>query len=654
MTVVDDIKDRLDIVEIVGQTVKLRRTGKNYIGFCPFHSNSRTPAFVVFPETQTWRCFGQCNEGGDLFGYMMKKEGWDFNETLRQLASQAGVTLVQHSPESAADEQTRQDLSAVLEEAATFFRQQMLTTPAGKNALDYLHKRGLRDETIKIWGLGYAPESWNALLDHLRQKNVQPAAMVAAGLMTERDDGSIYDRFRNRLMFPIRGPYGQMAGFGGRVLDPNDVPKYLNSPATEMFDKGRLLYGLDMARKSIRSTNQAVIVEGYMDVIGLHQAGFGNAVSPMGTALTEDQFRLIKRLTRNVILALDPDAAGQNATLKGLETARKAMDQESEIRFDLHGLMRFEQHLSADIRVTALPDQKDPDEIALADPDAWRQIIARAKPVVVHVMETLAVGKDLRDAKVKRDIAAQVMPLIDDVADAVEREAYRQQLAAFLRVDERSLQSTRTDLSHTRRKRIETDLSDVIPASVLNKPANKNQKLERYLMHDLFLDPEGLFRLNKTLVNLGLDPIMESDFLNADTLAGFELVSDSLRQVDYMPADYIEAHLTAALEFEENPNSSDSKYTITKEKRDQHEIRAVVRMRLNRLEDRLDEIKFLQSDELESRTYTDEEVQVLYLELLQKRRLLDKALLAPEAGGARVFVELLPLKAIPEIRLNDV
>ena len=169
---------------------------------------------------------------------------------------------------------------------------------------------------------------------------------------------------------------------------------------------------------------------------------------------------------------------------------------------------------------------------------------------------------------------------------------------------------------------------------MLSKPANKNQKLERYLMHDLFLDPEGLFRLNKTLVNLGLDPIMESDFLNADTLAGFELVSDSLRQVDYMPADYIEAHLTAALEFEENPNSSDSKYSITKEKRDQHEIRAVVRMRLNRLEDRLDEIKFLQSDELESRTYTDEEVQVLYLELLQKRRLLDKALLAPEAGGS--------------------
>ena len=634
MTVVDDIKDRLDIVEIVGQSVKLRRTGKNYIGFCPFHSNTRTPAFVIFPETQTWRCFGQCNEGGDIFGYMMKREGWDFNEALRKLAERAGVTLVQHTPESEADEQTRQDLSAVLEEAASFFRQQMLTTPAGNKALDYLHKRGLTDETIKVWGLGYAPGSWNALLDHLRLKNFQPAIMAAAGLMTERDDGSIYDRFRNRLMFPIRGPYGQLTGFGGRVLDPDDVPKYLNSPATDVFDKGRLLYGLDLARKSIRSMNQAVIVEGYMDVIGLHQAGFSNAVSPMGTALTEDQFRLIKRLTRNVVLALDPDAAGQNATLKGLETARKAMDQESEIRFDSRGLMRFEQHLSADIRVTALPGLKDPDEIVLEDPEAWKQIIARAKPVVVHVMETLAADQDLRDAKVKRDIASQVMPLIDDVADAVEREAYRQQLATFLRVDERSLKSTRTDLGHTRRKKIDSDQAEVVPASMLNKPSHKNQKLERYLLHDLFLDPEGLFRLDKTLCNLGLDPIMETDFQNADTLAGFRLITESLRQVDYTSADYIEARMTSALEFEENPTFVEVQYAISKEKRDQHQIRAVVRMRLNRLEDRLEEIKFLQSDEVGSKTYTDEEVQFLYIELLQKRRLLDKALLAPEAGGS--------------------
>jgi len=634
MTVVDDIKDRLDIVEIVGQTVKLRRTGKNYIGFCPFHSNTRTPAFVVFPETQTWRCFGQCNEGGDLFGYMMKREGWDFNEALRQLAARAGVTLTQQNPETEASVQSQQKLSAVLEAAAGFYREQMLTSPAGKKTLDYLHKRGLSDETIKIWGLGYAPAGWTTLLDYLRQKNYETGMLIAAGLLTERDDGSLHDRFRERLMFPIRGPYGQLAGFGGRTLEPDGIPKYLNSPATDVFDKGRLLYGLDQARKSIRSLNQAVIVEGYMDVIGLHQAGFTNAVSPMGTALTEDQFRLLKRLTRNVVLALDPDAAGQNATLRGLETARKAMDQESEIHFDSRGLMRVEQRINADIRVTALPGLQDPDEIVLENPEAWKQIIAKAKPVVVHVMETLAIGKDLNDAKVKRDIAAQVMPLIDDVGDSVEREAYRQQLAGFLRVDERSLKSARSGPAHSRRKKIESDQADVIPADMLSKPAQKNQMLERYLLHDLFLEPEGLFRLNKTLCNLELDPITESDFQNADTLAGYHLIAESLRQVDYTPSDFVEARLTSALEFEENPSFVEERHMITREKRDQHQVRAVVRMRLNRLEDRLEEIKFLQSDAVESKTYTEEEVQFLYLELLQKRRRLDAAMLAPEAGGS--------------------
>ncbi|MGB4321881.1 MAG: DNA primase [Anaerolineaceae bacterium] len=634
MTVVDDIKERLDIVEIVEQTVKLRRTGKNYIGFCPFHSNTRTPAFVVFPETQTWRCFGQCNEGGDLFGYMMKREGWDFNEALRQVAARAGVTLTQQNPETEASVQSQQKLSAVLEAAAGFYREQMLTSPAGKKTLDYLHKRGLSDETIKIWGLGYAPAGWTTLLDYLRQKNYETGMLIAAGLLTERDDGSLHDRFRERLMFPIRGPYGQLAGFGGRTLEPDGIPKYLNSPATDVFDKGRLLYGLDQARKSIRSLNQAVIVEGYMDVIGLHQAGFTNAVSPMGTALTEDQFRLLKRLTRNVVLALDPDAAGQNATLRGLETARKAMDQESEIHFDSRGLMRVEQRINADIRVTALPGLQDPDEIVLENPEAWKQIIAKAKPVVVHVMETLAIGKDLNDAKVKRDIAAQVMPLIDDVGDSVEREAYRQQLAGFLRVDERSLKSARSGPAHSRRKKIESDQADVIPADMLSKPAQKNQMLERYLLHDLFLEPEGLFRLNKTLCNLELDPITESDFQNADTLAGYHLIAESLRQVDYTPSDFVEARLTSALEFEENPSFVEERHMITREKRDQHQVRAVVRMRLNRLEDRLEEIKFLQSDAVESKTYTEEEVQFLYLELLQKRRRLDAAMLAPEAGGS--------------------
>lgn len=301
---------------------------------------------------------------------------------------------------------------------------------------------------------------------------------------------------------------------------------------------------------------------------------------------------------------------------------------------DLIRVLQSRQRGHADIRVTALPGLQDPDEIVLENPEAWKQIIAKAKPVVVHVMETLAIGKDLNDAKVKRDIAAQVMPLIDDVGDSVEREAYRQQLAGFLRVDERSLKSARSGPAHSRRKKIESDQADVIPADMLSKPAQKNQMLERYLLHDLFLEPEGLFRLNKTLCNLELDPITESDFQNADTLAGYHLIAESLRQVDYTPSDFVEARLTSALEFEENPSFVEERHMITREKRDQHQVRAVVRMRLNRLEDRLEEIKFLQSDAVESKTYTEEEVQFLYLELLQKRRRLDAAMLAPEAGGS--------------------
>ncbi len=225
-------------------------------------------------------------------------------------------------------------------------------------------------------------------------------------------------------MFPIRNNLGKMTGFGARALNPDDVPKYLNSPKTELFDKGHLLYGMDLARREMRQLNQAVIVEGYMDVIALHQAGYKNVVASMGTALTEEQFGLLKRTTRNIVLALDADQAGQNATLRGLETARRTMGEELDMTFDSRGLLRFERHLKADIRVTTLPKGLDPpDEIVNEDPEQWRAIVANAKPIVVHVMQTLAQNQDLDDAKVKREIAAQVMPLIEDIADAVEREA---------------------------------------------------------------------------------------------------------------------------------------------------------------------------------------------------------------------------------------
>ncbi len=326
MTAIDEIKARIDAVELIGETVKLRRTGRNYIGFCPFHPNTRTPAFVVFPESGTWRCFGACNEGGDIFKFLMKKEGWDFAETLRYLAERAGVPLEAPNPQRKAEDEEHERLRRLLEEAVTFFRYHLTQTPAGKPALDYLQKRGVQPGTLETFGLGYAPDSWDAALAHFTTTGWTTADLIQTGLVTERQDASgVYDRFRNRIMFPIRDGMGRMAGFGARILDPNDIPKFLNSPQTALFDKGGLLYGLDLARKPIRAADQAVIVEGYLDVILLHQAGYTNTVSPMGTALTETQFRLLKRFTRRIILALDADAAGEKATLRGLEVARQSL-----------------------------------------------------------------------------------------------------------------------------------------------------------------------------------------------------------------------------------------------------------------------------------------------------------------------------------------
>ncbi|MEK6256666.1 MAG: DNA primase, partial [Chloroflexota bacterium] len=412
MSSIEEIKDRLNIEDIVSETVELRRAGKNFSGFCPFHDNTRTPSFVVFPETGTWRCFGQCSEGGDIYKYVMKREGWDFPEALGQLAKRAGVELKPVTPEEKAQKDGNEKLRAVLEKAVQYYREQLTESDAGKQVLEYLHKRGLSDKTIQLFEIGYSPDGWETTFKFLMDKGVSAQELVDAGLATEKDEGGYFDKFRHRVMFPIRDARGRMAGFGARALSSEDKAKYLNSPLTSTFDKGRLLYGLNNARKEIRSQDKVVIVEGYFDVIALHQAGYANTVSPMGTALTDDQIRQLKRYTRNIILALDADAAGNNATLRGLQVARQSMDHELDPVFNARGLLRNESRLQADIRVTTLPNEKDPDDVVNEDAKQWDAILNAARPIVVHVMETLAEGKDLEDPKVKSDIAKQVIPLI--------------------------------------------------------------------------------------------------------------------------------------------------------------------------------------------------------------------------------------------------
>ena len=633
MTVVEDIKQRIDLVDVVSQTVKLKRTGKNYIGFCPFHSNTRTPAFVVFPDSQSWRCFGQCNEGGDLFGFVMKRDNLDFQEALKQLADKAGVTLKPQTQAVKKHDQERDTLIDIMEAAVAFYRNQMLETTPGKKALDYLYKRGLTDETIKTWGLGYAPDSWSLLLDHLLAKGYTRDLILQAGMLSQGDDGRVYDRFRDRLMFPIRGIYGKMAGFGGRVLNPDDVPKYLNSPATDLFDKGRLLYGLDQARATMRAESQAVIVEGYMDVIGLHQAGFTNAVSPMGTALTEAQFHLVKKMTSNIILALDPDAAGQKATLRGLETARKAMDMDEQLDFDSRGLLKIERFLKADIRVTTLPEGKDPDEIVLENPDAWRKIISEAKPVVNHVMDSLSQGQDLADPKVKRSIAEQVLPLIEDVGNTIEREAYRQRLAALLRLDARSLQLKPTTVSHDRRRhnRTQDDGQNVQLKQPISLGA-KNRLLEEFTIKYLLLDPDSLYQMNRSLAGFELNEINLEDFQAGDTKHLFNLVRQSLAQTEYERSDYVEMNLGDDFELPKISSVEADSLSDTQSRLFKDRMRSILRLRKNNVEDRLREIHYLQN-ETEEKTYSSEEANLLYIDLIETRRKIDQALMSHDSDG---------------------
>ncbi len=531
MSVADEIKERIDIVELIGQSVKLRKTGKNYTGFCPFHPNTRTPAFVVFPDTGNWRCFGACNEGGDIFKFVMKKEGWDFPEALRRLAERAGVELPARTQVDDAAEESHQRLREALEVAVAFFRHHLQETAAGEPVLAYLRKRGLSDAALEMFEIGYAPHSWDAGLTHLLERGYSEQELQDAGMVSERETGGVYDRFRHRIMIPIRDARGRMAGFGARIVDPNDVPKFLNSPQTPLFDKGRMLFGLDKARKAIRTADQAVIVEGYLDVIALHQAGYANAVSPMGTALSEDQLRLLKRFTRRIVLALDADAAGDQATLRGLTLAREAMDRQADPVFDARGLVRHEGRLDAELRVVTLPPGKDPDEVVAEDPEGWSAIVGRAQSVVDYVLDVLTSGQVVADPKMKSQVARQVLPLIEDVADPVEREAYRQKLARRLQVDERALQPGGGKPSGGRKRRAPS----VEPA--VQAPEATEARIERFCLGLLLRSPEIAYRVDRQLAELDLERLAPQDFTGTERQVIFQAIRGALAQDDQDPGE---------------------------------------------------------------------------------------------------------------------
>jgi DNA primase len=637
MSTIDEIKNRIDVVDLISETVQLRRSGKNYTGFCPFHSNTKTPAFVVFPETGTWRCFGQCNEGGDIFGFVMKKEGWDFSEALSTLAERAGVELKPLTPVEQEAIEEHENLRNLLEDAVTFYRHNLMNSPAGKPVLDYLHtKRGLNDVTIEAFGLGYAPNAWEAGLKYFTSKGYDQADLIACGLLTEReaqDDSeaaSIYDRFRNRIMFPIRDERSRMTGFGARIVNPNDVPKFLNSPQTVLFDKSHILYGLDRAKKEIRSQDQAVIVEGYLDVIALHQEGFANAVSPMGTALSEYQLRMLKRFSKRIVLALDADAAGDKATLRGLDVARKVLDREADPVFDARGLLGSEGRLKADIRVTTLPYGLDPDEVVFQDAEKWRKIVAEARPIVVHVMETLAREQDIDDAKVKSSIANQVLPLIEDVPDAVEREAYRQRLARLLKVDERAFTETSQPIPKRRRSNFrQGPAPSRVQGSVAGDLAihTTPELLEEHILSVLLRRPDLVYRVDRALQENGLNRLSVDDLQTGDHQALLQLVDDSLKQDHSEPQLFVQNSLSLPLmDLVDRLLAKTDQLDPNEDKVMEDLVRTLLVLRQRRLFQEIEHIQFLMEEAQMVEDQDVADIQKTMMEYIAARSRLDQAL----------------------------
>ena len=457
MAVIDEIRQRIDIADLIGTRTPLRKAGRTLKGLCPFHPE-KTPSFVVYPDQWSYHCFG-CGAHGSGIDFVMATQNVEFKDALAELAGRAGLSLAGLRKEADPEvEHVHQRLRAALEAANRFFYNLLLNSPSAAAARAYAEQRGLDKSTIDAFQLGYSPSGWSELREYLTGEGFTDQELIESGLLVQRDDGKLYDRFRDRLTFPIRDADGRLVGFGARTLG-NAQPKYLNSPQTALFDKGAVPYGIDRAKQAIRQAGQAVVVEGYMDVIALHQRGIQNVVAAMGTSLTDRQIRGLKRFSSNIVLALDADAAGAEATLRGLEVARAALDHKVVPVPTWQGTVRYEQALNATIKVAVLPPGQDPDDVAKQGIDRWQALIEQARPVLDYLLETVAARVDPADPKAKAAAAERILPVIAEVRHPVEQAHYRQRLADLLGLSERDLVATQRQLDRRADDRARTTRS---------------------------------------------------------------------------------------------------------------------------------------------------------------------------------------------------
>lgn len=392
---VEQLKNSVDIVDVIGRCVQLKRSGANYKGLCPFH-NEKTPSFVVSPQKQIFTCFGGCGASGDVVSFVMKYYNLDFNEAVEKLAGEYGVQI-QKSMRGPDD---RDKYYEINREAARFFYRQMTEGP--NPGYTYMKNRGIEDRTIKKFGLGYAPDSWNTLCEYFRERGTDEKLLEELGLVSKKD-GRYYDKFRNRVIFPIINTAGKVIGFGGRALDGEAMPKYLNSPENRVFQKKNNLYALNLTRQDIGRAKSAIIVEGYMDVISLYQSGVKNVTASLGTALTDNQAKLINRYTKSVVLSYDADDAGLKAALRGIEVLR-AQD--------------------CKVKVLHVNDGKDPDEyIKKNGREAFLELVENAVPYMEYKLSAAQRGLDMLTDEGKIDYLKRVSAILSDLSP-VEADIY--------------------------------------------------------------------------------------------------------------------------------------------------------------------------------------------------------------------------------------
>ncbi|WP_163194295.1 DNA primase [Clostridium thermarum] len=456
--IIQRVKEESDVVDVISEVVKLKRAGRNYMGLCPFH-REKSPSFSVSVDKQIYKCFG-CGESGNVFTFVMKNRNIDFVEAVKYLANRANITIEYDDYKTKVLEDQKERLYSVNVEAARFFYSNLLRS---KKSQEYFSARGISVSTVKRFGLGFAPDSWHDLMNALKRKGFSELDMLNVGLVIKSEKGNIYDRFRNRVMFPVFDYRGKVIGFGGRVLD-DSKPKYLNSPESLIFQKGTNLYGLNFALKH-NNNRTFIIVEGYMDCISLHQHGITNAVASLGTALTVQQAKLLKRYGDKIVISYDADAAGQAATIRGLEILRKE---------------------GFDVKVLTVPSGKDPDEFIRANgKEAFVRLVENALPLMDYKIKKAAEGVNFNDSE---EVIKYVKKVTESLADLnpVEKDVYISKISQQTGIKEQAIYDLlKGELSKSNEAAYTMNSIPAFGQKLYVEPAHiKAERILLKLMHD--------------------------------------------------------------------------------------------------------------------------------------------------------------------------